>query len=211
MESPHHYTIFVWECNNRYFTIWNITILDISSLLFWMASIISFSPYQGSTLFRLYSTITMGILCFLYTLFSECFAHENHPNFLKSLGHRPRPRGILILSNCLESNLHTAPKIIWQIWHDPGSGLVTQGHRENWAKSMCTSFGEECSFSLSYSDKKFLSSNIYACLLGCNLFALYFKIGPCPLFCVEGNIIIYISNLPYIYVCWNGKTFEHST
>ncbi len=26
------------------------------------------------------------------TLFSECLAHENHPNFLKSLSHRPRPR-----------------------------------------------------------------------------------------------------------------------
>ncbi len=29
--------------------------------------------------------------------------------------------------------------------HDPRSGSVTQGHRENWGKSMCTSVGEECS------------------------------------------------------------------
>ena len=41
------------------------------------------------------------------TIFSKRSAHENHPNFLKSLGHRPRPRPrpwvILILSNGLES------------------------------------------------------------------------------------------------------------
>ena len=40
----------------------------------------------------------------LYTLFSKRSAHENHPNFLKSLGYRPQPRVILILSNSLESN-----------------------------------------------------------------------------------------------------------
>ncbi len=28
-------------------------------------------------------------------LFSECFAHANHPNFLKSLGHQPRPQVIV--------------------------------------------------------------------------------------------------------------------
>ncbi len=39
------------------------------------------------------------------TLFSERSAHENQPNFLRSLGHRPRPRVILILSIGLESNL----------------------------------------------------------------------------------------------------------
>ncbi len=33
-----------------------------------------------------------------YTLFSERSAHENHPNFLRTLGHWPRPRVILILS-----------------------------------------------------------------------------------------------------------------
>ena len=32
------------------------------------------------------------------TLLSECLAQENHPNFLKSLGHRPWPRVLLILS-----------------------------------------------------------------------------------------------------------------
>ncbi len=61
-------------------------------------------------------------------LFSKRSAHENHPNFLRSLGHRPQPRVILILS-------------IWQNWHDPRSGSVTQGHRDNWG---CTSFGKEC-------------------------------------------------------------------
>ena len=35
-------------------------------------------------------------------------------------------------------------KTIWQNRHDPRSGSVSQGHRENWGKSMCTSFGEEC-------------------------------------------------------------------
>ena len=59
------------------------------------------------------------------TLFSECLAHENHP------------RVNLILSNVL------TPKTIWQTWHNPGSGSVTRGHRENGTKSMCTSFGEE--------------------------------------------------------------------
>ena len=32
----------------------------------------------------------------LYALYSNRSAHENHPNFLKSLGHRPQPRVILI-------------------------------------------------------------------------------------------------------------------
>ncbi len=39
------------------------------------------------------------------TLFSKRSAHENHPNFLRSLGHWPWPWVILILSNGLESNL----------------------------------------------------------------------------------------------------------
>ncbi len=108
------------------------------------------------------------------TLFSKGSAHENHPNFLRSLGHRPRPRVILILSVGLESNSQKTPcqnlkkNDIYSIhlraarepkgifewgllhfavktnWHDPRSGSVTRGHRENWAKSMCTSFGEEC-------------------------------------------------------------------
>ncbi len=62
----------------------------------------------------------------IFTLFSKRSAHENHPNFLRSLGHWPWPRVILILS--------ITPKTIWQTWHDPGSG----------SKSMCTSFGLEC-------------------------------------------------------------------
>ncbi len=47
-----------------------------------------------------------------HTLFSECLAHENHPNFLKIQALQPRPRMILILLK--------------------------------WMKSMCTSFGDEC-------------------------------------------------------------------
>ena len=43
---------------------------------------------------------------FANTLFSKRSAHENHPNFLRSLGHRPRPRVILILSIGLESQDH---------------------------------------------------------------------------------------------------------
>ena len=43
------------------------------------------------------------------TLFSERSAHENHPTFLRSLGHRPRARVILILSIGLESNLQKTP------------------------------------------------------------------------------------------------------
>ncbi len=46
--------------------------------------------------------------------------------YLGSLGQRPQPRVILILSNGLDSN----------------------SHQENWLKSMCTSFGEESTFPL---------------------------------------------------------------
>ncbi len=38
------------------------------------------------------------------TLFSKRSAHENRPIFLRSLGHQPQPRVILILSIGLESN-----------------------------------------------------------------------------------------------------------
>ncbi len=51
-----------------------------------------------------YSTFTNAVNDSVYTLFSKRSAHENHPNFLRSLGHRPRPRVILILSIGLESN-----------------------------------------------------------------------------------------------------------
>ena len=37
-----------------------------------------------------------------YTLFSKRSAHENHANFLRSLGHRPRPRVILIWPHFLK-------------------------------------------------------------------------------------------------------------
>ena len=47
--------------------------------------------------------------------------------------------------------LHSSPKKSAHENHpiflrSPRSGSVTQGHRENRAKSMCTSFGEECTF-----------------------------------------------------------------
>ncbi len=75
------------------------------------------------------------------TLFSKRSAHENHPNFLKSLGHRPQPRVILILSKQCLTNF---------AW--PGSGSVTRGHQENWMKSMCTSFGEECTLNMRFGE-----------------------------------------------------------
>ena len=86
------------------------------------------------------------------TLFSECLAHGNHPNFPKLLGHPPKPRVILILSNGLESNsqktlcqnLHITTKTI-----DFDQLDMTRGHWENWMKSMCTSFGEECKCGIS--------------------------------------------------------------
>ena len=40
--------------------------------------------------------------------------------------------------------LHITPKTIWPTQHDPGSGSVIHGHQEDWMKSMCTSFWEEC-------------------------------------------------------------------
>ncbi len=43
------------------------------------------------------------------TLFSQRSAHENWPNFLRSLGHWPQPRVILILSIGLESNSQKTP------------------------------------------------------------------------------------------------------
>ena len=39
------------------------------------------------------------------------------------------------------------PKTIWQNWHDPGSGSVTQDQQENWMDYTCVSFGEECIWS----------------------------------------------------------------
>ena len=49
------------------------------------------------------------MLAITTTLFSKRSAHENHPNFLKSLGHRPQPRVILILSIGLESSSPKTP------------------------------------------------------------------------------------------------------
>ncbi len=46
-------------------------------------------------------------LCSYYTLFSKRSAHENDPNFLRSLGHRPRPLVILILVIGLEQGWFT--------------------------------------------------------------------------------------------------------
>ncbi len=68
--------------------------------------VLYFEPHKLRTSFMREYRASSACLC---TLFSECFAHENHPNFLKSLGHRPRPRVILTLSNGLESNLEKTP------------------------------------------------------------------------------------------------------
>ncbi len=96
----------------------------------------------------------------IHTLFFECLAHENHPNFLKSLGHWPWPQVILILSkfNGLESNLqktwcHNLTRSFAYYSQDhltnstwPGVMVSDPESRKNWMKSMCTSFGEECIF-----------------------------------------------------------------
>ena len=64
----------------------------------------------------------LSIYCHDNTLFSESLVHENHPNFLRSLGNGPRPRVILILSNGLESNSHIAPKTICKLDMTRGQG-----------------------------------------------------------------------------------------
>ncbi len=51
-----------------------------------------YTPYQLQPMSNLYSTI--GDLS--QSVFSECLAHDNHPNFMKSLGHRPRAQVILL-------------------------------------------------------------------------------------------------------------------
>ena len=74
--------------------------------------------------------IYSGVSCFFWecrqlrsTLFSECLTHENHTNFLMSLGDVPTSGHL--------TNFTSGVRV-----SDPG-------HRENWTKSMCTSFGEE--------------------------------------------------------------------
>ncbi len=59
-----------------------------------------YNPEKPSTL---KITVTEGIKRYDSRLFYKCLPNENHPNFLKYLGHRPRPRVILILSYGLES------------------------------------------------------------------------------------------------------------
>ncbi len=73
------------------------------------------------------------------TLFSECLAHEKSPEFYGA------PR----------SPTPTSGHFLF--CYDPGSGSVTQGHRENWKKSMCISFEEECiaGFEFLYKMQKF--------------------------------------------------------
>ena len=44
-----------------------------------------------------------------WTKRNECLAHENHPNFMRSLGHRPQTWVILIMSNGLEINSQKTP------------------------------------------------------------------------------------------------------
>ena len=40
--------------------------------------------------------------------------------------------------------LQVTLRTIWQNVHDPGSGSVTQGHREKWVQKSCVSFEGEC-------------------------------------------------------------------
>ncbi len=60
--------------------------------------------WKKSTNYSCVEELSRGNMKRINKLFSECFALESHPNFLKSLGHRPRPWVILILSNGLGSN-----------------------------------------------------------------------------------------------------------
>ena len=78
-----------------------------------------------------------------------------HIDFIKfSRWHRVTDPDVRSCKKCqmvlgvIRNRPHITPKTIWQIWHDPRTGSVLgsvkQGHRENWVKSICTTFGEEC-------------------------------------------------------------------
>ena len=64
--------------------------LSVSAIIYpWWTATLLLPPKSIS--YSFFQSCIAGILKRATTLFSECFAHENHPNFLKSLGHRPRP------------------------------------------------------------------------------------------------------------------------
>ena len=56
-----------------------------------------------------------------------------------------------------------------QSQHDPGSGSVTRGDWENWRKSMCASFGEECTPQKPPSDSESLQKFIVRKLIKIDL------------------------------------------
>ena len=83
----------------------SISLEIFSSASFWRR-VVPTAPFKEWYFRNLLKTfdIFLTVHPFKTTLFSKRSAHESHPNFLKSLGHRPRPRVILILSNGLKSN-----------------------------------------------------------------------------------------------------------
>ncbi len=82
----------------------------------------------------------------LPTLFAECLAHENHPNFMKLLGHWPWPRVILILSNRLEIKWRKTPNGRYQVHYLPRFAVDKNQHgpevRVSDARSLGGKFGE---------------------------------------------------------------------
>ncbi len=106
------------------------------------------------------NSMLINIMLWHITLFSKCFAYENHLNFPKPWVTDPDPRWfwswqMVLRVICKRPRVKTIryfqmgsfayySQDLWQTWHDPGSGLVAKVHRENWMKSMCIPFGEEC-------------------------------------------------------------------
>ncbi len=92
----------------------------------WRVSVVILENTMFSTTINMVNharSLLLNVSCWqnFITLFAEYLTHKNNSNFLKSLCHRPQ-----------------------QTWHDLVLGSVTRCHRENCMKSMCTSFGEEC-------------------------------------------------------------------
>ena len=81
------------------------------------------------------------------TLLSKRSVHWFQQILPITLGDKPWPKVMLILSNGLGSNMQKAYitlKTIWQIPQNQGSWSVTQSQRLKGMTSMCTSLGEEC-------------------------------------------------------------------
>ncbi len=69
-----------------------------------------------------------------------CFVMSPKRHVLKQVTIARDPWGI-----SQQSFLQVTLRTIWQNVHDPGSGSVSQGHREKWVQKSCVSFEGECS------------------------------------------------------------------